>query len=125
MNVTITSILSVILSTLLLLQVIAGVEISLNQKIINTNGGSVVASYQKVQLSNLPVDVYHPWKSPVMLRFEKEGSKIHIKTDQPSIKYLIIDDKSGKVSELLEIKKGETHTLKRDNDNPLTIMFEE
>ena len=125
MNVTIKSILSVILSTLLLLQVIAGVEISLNQKIINTNGGSVVTSRRKVKLSNLPVDVHHPEKFPVTLRFEKEDSNIHIKTDQPSIKYVIVDEEAEKFSKLLEIKKGETHELKRENDNPLTIMVEE
>jgi len=85
----------------------------------------VVNSHRKIKLSDLPVDVYHPWKSPVMLRFEKEGSKIHIKTDQPSIKYVIVDEEAEKVSKLLEIKKGETHELKRENDNPLTIMVEE
>ena len=86
----------------------------------------MVTSQRKVILSNLPVDVHHPQKfPPVTLCFEKEGSKIHIKTDEPSIKYLLIDDESGGVSQLLEIKKGETHTLKKDNDNPLTVMFEE
>ena len=86
----------------------------------------MVTSQRKVILSNLPVDVHHPQKfPPVTLCFEKEGSKIHIKTDQPSIKYVIVDEEAEKFSKLLEIKKGETHELKRENDNPLTIMVEE
>jgi len=86
----------------------------------------VVTSRRKVKLSNLPVDAYHPFKSRVKLYcFQKEDGKICVKTVEPSLKYLIINEKSKMCSGLLEIKAGEPHELKMKKDDLLTILFEQ